>query len=141
MMQDEQSKIPRAEGLGGASGPIPSLRTEIFVDGNCIVCDNEISHYKKLAPDLFQIVDISSPEFNATKLGLTFDDVNKNMHVLTPQGEIKVGVDAFAHIWSRLSRYRIAATMIQWPGIYQLAKVGYSGFTLVRPYLPKRRRL
>jgi predicted DCC family thiol-disulfide oxidoreductase YuxK len=139
-MRNKQSK-----GLENqtSTGPKESKRypkTKILVDGNCLICDAEIAHYKKLAPDLFEIVDISSPEFDATQFGLSPHDVNKNMHALTPQGEIKVGVDAFAHIWSRLAHYRFAANIIQWPAVYQLAKVGYSAFTLIRPYLPKRHR-
>ena len=141
-MPAKQSKM-NSDGAGASSGlnqAAHSLKTKIFVDGNCIICDAEISHYKRLAPDLFQLVDISDREFDPTKFGLTSAGVNKNMHVQTPRGEVKVGVDAFVHIWSRLSRYKTAATLIQWPIIYQMAKLGYCGFTIVRPYLPKRRR-
>lgn len=114
-------------------------KTKIFVDGNCIVCDFEISHYKRMAPDLFEIVDISSDQFDATKFGLTADEVQKNMHLLTSEGELKIGVDAFAHIWSQIDKYKIAAKFIKLPVIHETAKVGYKLFTLVRPYLPKKK--
>jgi len=117
-----------------------TAKSKIFVDGNCIVCDMEISHYKRLASSLFDIVDISSPDFDARAYGLTAAAVNKNMHVMTPDLEILIGVDAFAHIWSRLPKYRIASRLIKTPVIYQAARIGYAVFTIIRPLLPKKNR-
>jgi predicted DCC family thiol-disulfide oxidoreductase YuxK len=115
-------------------------KTKVFVDGNCIVCDWEIGHYKRLAPELFEIVDISAPHFNAADYSLTAAAVNKNMHVLTPDGDLKIGVDAFAHIWSRIEKYKMASKLIKGPLINPLAKLGYKAFASLRPYLPKKNR-
>lgn len=117
-----------------------TTKSKIFVDGNCIVCDWEISHYKRIAPELFELIDISDPSFNAGQYGLTAEAVNVNMHVLTPEGELKIGVDAFAHIWSRIHRYRFAEKIIQLPIVHSLARLGYKCFTVIRPYLPKKNR-
>ena len=113
-------------------------KTKIFVDGNCIVCDFEVAHYKRMAPELFDIVDISHPSFDAAKFGLTSQAVNKHMHVQTPDGEMLKGVDAFAHIWSRLPRYAVGTKIIKLPGINALAHVGYASFAAIRPWLPKK---
>lgn len=115
-------------------------KTKIFVDGNCIVCDFEVSHYKRIAPELFEIIDISHPDFDATKYGLNKEEVNLNMHAFTPSGELKIGVDAFAHIWSRIQKYRFASKAIELPVINQLAKLGYFVFARNRHWLPKRKR-
>lgn len=117
----------------------PSI-TKIFVDGNCIVCDFEISHYKRLAPERFQIVDISDQNFNAESFGLTAEAVNKHMHVMTPSGSIVKGVDAFAHIWSCLPHYQIPSKVIKWPLVYNVAQIGYWLFAEIRPWLPKKKR-
>lgn len=114
--------------------------TQIFVDGNCIVCDYEISHYKKIAPDIFQIVDISAPDFNAKEFGLTAEAVNSKMHIRTPTGELKIGVDAFAHIWDQIERYRLAAKLVRNPIVRPIAKIGYEVFAVLRPLLPKKQR-
>ena len=98
----------------------------------------EISHYKKIAPDLFEIVDISSPTFNATDFGLTPTAVQRHMHIQTPDGKVLLGIDAFSHIWSRIPKYHWAAKIIKWPVIYQLALVGYEIFARSRHLLPKR---
>lgn len=113
-------------------------KTKIFVDGNCIVCDFEISHYKRVAPDAFDIVDISDPAFDAGKFGLTVEAVNKHIHVETPAGEMLTGVEAFAHIWSRVPKYSWGSRAIRLPEINGLAKVGYEGFARIRPWLPKK---
>lgn len=115
------------------------LKTKIFVDGNCIVCDTEVAHYKRIAPEIFDIVDISSADFSATAYGLTTEAVNREMHVLTPEGEIKKGVDAFSHIWSRLPKYEWASLWIKKPLIYPLAKLGYRAFAANRHLLPKKK--
>ena len=86
------------------------------------------------------MVDISDPSFDATKLGLTREAVNFHMHVLTPSGQVLKGVDAFAHIWSQLPRYRWASHVVMWPGIRALAGIGYEIFARSRHLLPKKKR-
>jgi predicted DCC family thiol-disulfide oxidoreductase YuxK len=113
-------------------------KSKILFDGNCIVCDAEISHYKKIAPETFELVDISSPGFRAADFKLSKEAVEKHMHVLTPDGDLKIGVDAFAHIWSRIPKYRHGATLVKAPVINWIAKGFYEAFVLVRPYLPKK---
>ena len=117
-----------------------TLKNKIFVDGNCIVCDLEISHYQRIAPELFELVDISDLGFDASQFGLTTEAVNVDMHLLTTDGSLLIGVDAFAYIWSLIPRYRFASKLIHLPGVHASAKVGYKIFTVIRPYLPKRKR-
>ena len=117
-----------------------STRSKIFVDGNCIVCSAEISHYKRIAPESFDLVDISDSNFDAKAFGLTPEAVNKHMHVLTPDNQVLKGVDAFAHIWSRIPRYNWAEKAIGLPGVNRLARIGYEIFAVARPLLPKKRR-
>ena len=110
------------------------------MDGNCIVCDLEISHYKRLAPQAFELIDISQPAFAAEPHGLTREAVDRHMHAITPEGNVVRGVDAFAHIWSRIPTYAWASRWIKFPIIHALAVFGYAVFARVRPWLPKRRR-
>ncbi len=116
------------------------VKTKIFVDGSCVVCDWEIAHYKRIAPERFELIDISAAEFDASKYGLTVAAVQHHMHVLTPEGELRTGVEAFVHIWSRIEKYSFASRVIQLPLVHSLAKLGYSAFASIRPILPKKRR-
>ena len=117
-----------------------SKKIKIFFDGNCIVCDLEMSHYYRINPDLFEMVDISIANFNSAEYGLDFKEVNDNMHVQTQTGEMKIGVDAFAYIWSKIPRYSLASHFIKLPGIYSLAKMAYWVFAKNRHLLPKKKR-
>lgn len=100
----------------------------------------EISYYKRMAPYTFELVDISAPGFDAQAFRLSPEAVEREMHVLTPEGELKVGVDAFVQIWSVLKKYRWLSHVIQMPGIYFLARLGYKLFARMRRYLPKKHR-
>jgi len=115
-------------------------KVKVFFDGNCIVCDYEISHYSRIMPEVFELVDISAPGFVAAGHGLDAEAVNRHMHIQTEQGEIRIGVDAFAYIWSKIPRYAIGSRLIQLPGVYSLAKVGYWIFANNRHLLPKKKR-
>lgn len=119
---------------------MPGPRSKILVDGNCIVCDWEVSRYARAAPDAFEVVDISAPDFAAAPLGLTAQAVNRRMHVIAPDAGVLVGVPAFAHIWSRIPALRWASRVVALPGLKQLAGVGYEAFAWLRPYLPKKNR-
>lgn len=114
-------------------------KSKIFFDGACIVCDTEINHYKRKNPEIFELVDISSPIFDAKPYGLTHEEVQLHIHVLTPDGRIEKGVDAFAHIWSRMPMYKPVAFLIRLPGIYTLARIYYRIFaSYIRPLLQKK---
>lgn len=114
-------------------------KTKIFLDGNCIVCDLEIAHYKRIAPAKFDLVDISALDFDAKIYGLKQKDVNLNLHVLTPEGKIEIGLNAFAHIWGQVPKYQWASKLIKFPVINTLANMAYKLFTRIRPWLPKKR--
>lgn len=114
-------------------------KVKVFFDGNCIVCDMEIAHYSRIKPDVFELVDISQPDFDATRYGLDPRAVNEHMHVATEEGELRIGVEAFAYIWSKIPFYSMAGRLILLPGIYGLAKVGYRIFARNRHLLPKKK--
>lgn len=118
-----------------------SEKSKILFDGNCIVCDYEINHYKRISPDKFEIIDISEPEFQASSYGVTPEAVQKHMHVITPKGQLVRGVDAFTHIWSRIPKYKWAEKIVRFPLIYPFARLGYEIFARNRHLLPKKNRL
>jgi predicted DCC family thiol-disulfide oxidoreductase YuxK len=117
-----------------------SSKVKILFDGNCIVWDTEMMHYHRIAPDLFEMVDISSESFNASLYGLDSKDVNEKMHLFTADGKLLVGVDAFSHIWQLIPRYQLAAKLVNLPLINSCAWIGYRIFARYRHLLPKKVR-
>ncbi len=115
-------------------------KIKILVDGSCIVCNYEMLHYIRIAPEAFEYVDIAHPNFDATKYGLTKEIVNLELHLIDEQDRKIKGVDAFLEIWRRIPRYRFLATIVGLPGMYQYAKFCYWIFARwIRPWLPKRK--
>jgi predicted DCC family thiol-disulfide oxidoreductase YuxK len=117
------------------------MKSKIFFDGNCVVCDAEISHYKRIAPADFELLDISDPGFDASEYGFDPENVNRQLHVMGPDQKVYIGVAAFQHIWSRIPKYRWLSGVVAWPGIQTAAQVGYHVFVRIRPYLPKKTTL
>lgn len=115
-----------------------SKSLKILFDGNCVVCDLEVMHYKKIAPHLIQVVDISHPDFKAENYRLTTEAVNKHLHVVDSDGHLYVGVKAFSKIWETIPKYNWAHQLIEKKAIFKTAELGYEVFVVVRPYLPKK---
>lgn len=114
----------------------------IFYDGNCIVCDLEMGHYKKKAiKGELKFIDIHSPEFNNYKHLLSFHQANSKMHFLKA-GKLSLGVDAFIDIWTLLPqrRFKILIKIVSLPLIRPLADLFYIIFAKIRPILPKKNR-
>lgn len=114
---------------------------KIFYDGGCRVCAWEIEKY--LAADTLGAlgtIDINHPDFAAQDYGLDAARVRKYFHVLTLDGKIIVGVDAFIAIWDALGSpmSRRAAKLARLSLPHRLLEIGYSAFVRIRPYLPRR---
>ncbi len=115
----------------------------IYFDGACVVCNAEISHYKKVAEaagltERVLFVDIAAPSFEAAAHGLDSVSVNRVMHVKDAEGNLHLGVDAFLEIWRNLPRYSFLVSVARVPGVRPILGLGYVAFTKVRPYLPRR---
>lgn len=118
----------------------PMEPTIVFYDGDCIVCDLEMMHYKKQeAQGLLKFVDIHSPEFKEYEYLLSFDKANQRMHVMR-SGKKLDGVDAFLMIWSLLPqrRYKIMAKIVSHKLVRPIADRCYNIFAKCRKYLPKK---
>jgi len=114
---------------------------KILYDGRCYLCSFEISYYlKKDIQKRLEPIDITTPEFKAENLGLDPVAVQRRMHVILPQGEVKIGVDAFIEIWKVIPGSRFLAKVVNLPIIKTFAKLAYDCFALgIRPYLPKKK--
>jgi predicted DCC family thiol-disulfide oxidoreductase YuxK len=118
--------------------PTPKLR--IFYDGGCKVCAWEVNKY--LAQDhdgRLGTIDINAPGFEAERYGLDSYRVRRYFHVLTSEGRVIAGVDAFIEIWKTLDTplSARAAKLARLQPIHWALRVGYQGFIRVRPYLPR----
>lgn len=115
-------------------------KTTILYDGKCHLCYKEVQMYlKQDKDDKLHVIDISSKNFDAEKFGLSNDMVQKHLHVLTPQGEVAVGIDAFVAIWKVLPYWKNLAPIADFSPLKLILSLSYKGFAEIRPYLPKRK--
>lgn len=113
----------------------------IFFDGLCPLCSREIEHYRHQAgSEMLKFVDITEADFDAKKEGLDPLQVHKLMHVRTPEGHLKTGVDSFIAIWQRLPKYNWLADFAKKTWVRPFLDLGYHSFAAIRPYLPRKTR-
>lgn len=116
------------------------MNPKVFYDGACILCDKEIRHYKKKDTNgRIDWIDISLPEFEAEKYQLSPKKVRQEMHSLSSNGDILVGIDTFVLIWDELNVFRPLARMAKTSWIRPLFDGAYVAFAAIRPSLPKKK--
>lgn len=119
----------------------PDATLSIYFDGLCQLCSREIEHYRRQkGSEKFNFVDITAADFNPFEEGLDPVKVHQVMHVKNSEGELKTGLEAFITIWDHLPKYQCAARWARKPALRKVLETGYSGFALVRPYLPRKKR-
>ena len=80
----------------------------VFYDGNCNLCNSEITFYKKLdQKKTFNWVDINSKTNVLSNYNIDFNDSLMFLHVIDKNGNKRVGVDAFIVIWNEFKYFKI----------------------------------
>jgi predicted DCC family thiol-disulfide oxidoreductase YuxK len=116
-----------------------SRKIKVFYDGLCIICDREISQYKRMrGSETIEFIDIFSFDFDPQKEGLNSKNIHIEMHAKDEDGNLLFGVDAFRLIWSKLEALKWAARLSKIGWINQVLKLGYRIFIHIRRYLPRK---
>ena len=104
-------------------------RLTVLYNDKCPVCSFEIEHYRELCIkrdiDLgFEKISDKGPMLKGARLSVT--DAKKRLHVQTPEGEMKVGIDAFLALWAQMPIYRYLGRLVAIPVIYHVAVLVYN---------------
>ena len=111
--------------------------TEVMFDGACPLCRFEIDIYRQLQTKAeIDWIDVSSDEFQPP-VGTTKEQLLRRFHLITPDGEILSGAEAFVFVWNRLPGWRWLGLSSRLPGMMFLMELVYRGFLVVRPALQK----
>lgn len=110
----------------------------IFYDGACGICSTEISHYRSIADQRIDFVDIAAVDFNAESYDKQVEEFQKKLHACDADGHFFIGVEAFRRLWEALPspRYSLLSTVVGLPGIHFMTRVGYAAFARFRHLLP-----
>lgn len=117
----------------------PQYPLTVFYDGSCPICSGQMADYReRTTAAVLRFVDISRPEFDASRYGRSRRQFMKMLHLMDAGGRFYVGVDALRLLWAALpdTPYRMLAALLGLPGIHLLARIGYRLLAPWRHYLP-----
>lgn len=138
-MTDVESSRAAAQFVDGqASDARKASETEprltVHYNGSCPICRPEVEHYRRSAErhgiEDLSFVDVTAgddPGLTArlARHGLTRDQAARRFAVVTADGRLLDGVDAFVALWGRLPKFRWLARVIGSPAIRPAARVVY----------------
>lgn len=113
----------------------------VFYDGACGVCSTEMSHYKTIANEGIQFVNIAASDFKAESYGKSPEEFRRELHTCDNHGQFYTGVDAFRMLWSALPPpfYPLLAIITGLPLINFASRCSYAVFARYRYLLPAKR--
>lgn len=103
-------------------------KATVLYNDECPICSFEIEHYRRLCSKRginieFEKISLGGKVLQASRL--TAEDAKKRLHLLTADGKLLVGVEAFLALWTEMPGYRVVGRLISTPGIYHLASLLY----------------
>ncbi|MGL4974763.1 MAG: thiol-disulfide oxidoreductase DCC family protein [Bosea sp. (in: a-proteobacteria)] len=114
--------------------PSASPGCTVLYDGACPVCSREIAVYQRLsagAADAPLFVDVTNAEPVALA-GLTKEQALARFHVVTQNGTLVSGAEAFLSLWRATPRFRLLGRALSVPPMPWLLERAYRGFLVVR---------
>ena len=111
---------------------------EVFYDGACPLCMREIAMLKrKDRKQRIRFTDISSPDFDASVVGISWAALMDRIHGRLPDGTLIEGVEVFRRLYAAVGAGPlVAATRL--PLLSQLLDLSYRAFAKNRLKLTGR---
>lgn len=112
---------------------------KILVDGDCPLCRREGALMRRLDAGRGRLVveDITAPEFDPARYGLTMTELMGQIHGITQWGEVVRGMEAFRRAYRALGLGWVLAPTA-WPGVRQVSDRAYRWFARNRHRLTGR---
>jgi len=118
--------------------PQGDWQIKLLYDGACPFCRREVHWLKRRDRlDAIALEDISAPEFDAGRYGLTQETVDGKIHALLPDGRAITGMEVFRRLYASVGLGWLLAPT-GWPGLRPVFDAGYSQFARHRHRLAGR---
>ncbi len=112
--------------LGGLAEPI---RTLIFYDGGCPLCNREVAHYRRLDRNgRIDWIDIHANPRAVASIGVKYEEAMARLHVRDRAGKVQTGIWAFAAVWDALPYYRWLAGLLRALRLLPALDLAYTRF-------------
>lgn len=108
---------------------MPQHLFEIFIDGGCSLCSREAGLLRRLdrGRGRLKLTDLASPEFERSDHGLSYEQVMRSIHGMTPDGRVVHGVEVFRRAYEAVGLGWLWAPT-GWPVLRPLADEVYRAF-------------
>jgi len=115
-----------------------SAEIEVFFDGGCPLCLQEVNFLKRRdRQGKITFTDIDAADFCPENCGKTYDELMARMHGRLPDGTWITGVEVFRRLYSAIGLGRLV-TLTRLPIISQIMDLGYHIFAKNRLRLTGR---
>jgi predicted DCC family thiol-disulfide oxidoreductase YuxK len=110
--------------------------TTVFFDGQCPLCSREIGFYQRqVGARAINWVDVTKVNLNDLPSGLTRESALARFHVVTAEGELVSGGEAFSSLWLTLPAFNWAGRLFRLSLLASFLEAGYRMFLPCRPLL------
>jgi predicted DCC family thiol-disulfide oxidoreductase YuxK len=109
----------------------------LYYDGKCAFCTREMMRLAARDRDrALAFVDIAQPGFDPAPLGLSMEDLNREMASRTAQGQVRIGVDSMLAAYTLVGKgYLVWPLRV--PGLRQVLTALYRLFARHRYTMSK----
>lgn len=104
--------------IGRRSKTAGAELTEMYYNGECPVCNAEMSHYARLCADslkTLRFIDSMQRPDALAECGLRTDHLERRVYLKDSKGRIVSGLPALIELWLRMPRYRWLAKLTSVP--------------------------
>ena len=81
------------------------MKVKVYYNNSCNVCRLEINHYKKIAHENLEWIDITSNDEALKETSKSYEELLRRLHVID-NGEVVGGAKAFIILWSKIPKYK-----------------------------------
>src|SRR5262245_15568669 len=109
-------------------------KTRVYFNSACPVCKAGITHERRELEACgaeVEWVDVHEANESVKELGAELEFVRERLHVMDEAGNVHVGWDAFAELWSRSPRQNVLAKAARAPVVRTMLGWAYNGFAAV----------
>ncbi len=112
---------------------------KVLYDGACPLCRREASFWRRMdrGRGRVELEDISAPEFEPSRYGLTRTDVMERIHAILPAGTVIEGMEVFRRVYAALGLGWLVAPT-GWPLLRPVFDRLYAWFARNRQRLTRR---
>ena len=102
------------------------LFIRVLYDGSCSICSRQAEKWKNRdRGGRIEWVDIAAENFQLEETEIALERLWQEIHVLTVEGEVFVGLDALIMIWKQFPRKPIFYYLARIPGVAGIMRQGY----------------